>query len=197
MTDKRELFLDAKLRTGGFYELCIQVCPSGDNRPIKLYTDFLWSLENIDGPYDNEFNRVSVDLNNYEHKGLLTVDSKLIPFKTFNIREDEPIETGFNWFDISIYTSAIEHVFGDNYKTWTENPNPPKAIIDFFQRTMKELYKIYPFKLGFIDFEVSGQYYLDDLKGKIDNWTKTRFYVGQENIELIADENKGVVTIIE
>ena len=154
-------------------------------------------MDNVDGPYDNEFNRATIDITNYEHKGLLTVDKRIIPFKTFNIREYEPIETGFNWFDISIYTSAIEHVFGDNYKTWTENPNPPKAIIDFFHWTMKELHKIYPFKLAFIDFEVSGQYYLDDLKGKINNWTKTKFYVGQENIKLIADENKEIVTVIE
>lgn len=196
MTDKKNLFLDDKLRTGGFYELCIQVCPSIDNEPIKLYTDFLWSLDNVEGPYDNEFNRTTIDIK-YEHRGLLTVDNKLIPFKTFNIREEEPIETGFNWFDISIYTSAIEQVFGDKHKTWTENPNPPKAIIDFYHWTMRELYKIYPFKLAFIDFEISGQYYLDDLKGKIENWTKTRFYVGQENIKLIADENKEMVTVIE
>ena len=197
MTDKKEIFLNKDLRTGGFYELCIQVCPSSDNDPIKLYNDFLWSLDNVEGPYKSDFNKTTVNIENYEHEGILKLDKYFIPFKTFHIREESPIETGFNWFDISIYTSSIETIFGKEYNTWTENPNPPKAIIDFFHWTMKELYKVYAFKLAFIDFEISGQYYLDDLKGKIENWTKTRFYVGQENIKLVADENKEVVTVIE
>jgi len=29
---------------------------------------------------------------------------------------------------------------------------------------LKALYKIYPFELAMLDFEVSGQYYFDDLK---------------------------------
>jgi hypothetical protein len=197
MADKKELFLNESLRTGGFYELSIQVCPSIDNHPIKRYTDFLWSLDNVDGPFDNEFRKTSIDIANLEHQGLIALENKVIPFRTFNIREDEPIETGFNWFDIYFYTAAIEQIFGSEYKTWTENPKPPKAITDFFHWTMKELYKIYPFQLALIDFEVSGQYYLNDLKGKKINWTNTKFYVGQENIKLIADENKELVTVIK
>jgi hypothetical protein len=197
MTDKKDLFLDDKLKTGGFYELCIQVCPSIDNQPIKLYTDFLWSLDKVEGPYDNEFRKTSIDISNLEHRGLLTLENKYIPFRTFNIREDEPIETGFNWFDIYFYTTAIEEIFGRDYKTWTENPNPPKAITNFFHWTMKELYKIYPFQLAFIDFEVSGQYYLHDLKTKLINPTNTKFYVGRETIDLIKHENKDFVISIE
>jgi hypothetical protein len=44
MTEQRDIFLDKDLRCGGFYELAIQVCPSTNNDPIKLYTDFIWTL---------------------------------------------------------------------------------------------------------------------------------------------------------
>ena len=196
MVDEKEIFLDESLKTGGFYELSIQVCPSIDNQPIKLYTDFLWSLDNVDGPYDNEFSKTSLEVANLEHRGLMTLENKLIPFRTFNIREDEPIETGFNWFDIYFYTAAIEQIFGNEYKTWTETPNPPKAFTDFFHWTMNELYKIYPFQLALIDFEVSGQYYLSDLKEKTIDLTTTKFYVGHDNIKLITEENKKLVTVI-
>jgi hypothetical protein len=82
---------------------------------------------------------------------------------TYNIREDEPIETGFNWFDICFYTAAIEKVFGAEYQTWSENPKVPKQLTDFFTSILKALYKIYPFELAMLDFEVSGQYYFEDL----------------------------------
>jgi hypothetical protein len=83
---------------------------------------------------------------------------------TYNIREEEPVETGFNWFDICFYTAAIEKVFGSEYQTWTENPKVPITLKKFFTTVLKQLYKIYPFQLAILDFEVSGQYYLDNLK---------------------------------
>lgn len=97
--------------------MCLQVCPSIDQRPIQFYTDYIWTLDNVDGPYDSEFNRIAVDIEQFEHQGILTLGEYSIPFKTFNIREQEPIETGFNWFDISFYTAAIESIFGQEYQT--------------------------------------------------------------------------------
>jgi hypothetical protein len=117
---------------------------------------------------------------------------------TYNVRETEPIETGFNWLDVCFYTVAIEHVFGAEYLTWTENPKVPKELSDFFKDTMKHLYRIYPFKLAILDYEVSGQYYLDDLgKPLSNNWQTSAFYVGQDKFEQIANENKKLVTKIE
>ena len=151
-------------RTGGFYELAIQVCPSADNEPIKLYTDFIWTLKNVDGPFDVNNNSITIDIVNIQHLGILHLDNYSIPFMTYNIREEEPVETGFNWFDICFYTAAIEKVFGSEYQTWTENPKVPITLKKFFTTVLKQLYKIYPFQLAILDFEVSGQYYLDNLK---------------------------------
>lgn len=198
MADTRGLFFDKELRTGGFYELSIQVCPSTDNEPIKLYTDFIWKLKNVEGPFDNDFKSISVDIQNIEHKGILHLDDYVIPFMTYNIREDEPIETGFNWFDICFYTAAIEKVFGSEYLTWTENPKVPVQLKNFFTTTIKKLHEIYPFQLAIGDFEVSGQYYLENLSTELNNeWLVSKFYVGQENYNKVSEPNKKFVTKIE
>ena len=155
MTKLKDIFLDKDLRCGGFYELAIQVCPSIDNNPINLYTDFIWTLNNVSGPFDEDFKKIETNIENFQHRGLIRLENFDIPFMTYNIREDEPIETGFNWFDICFYTAAIEKVFGSEYETWTENPKVPKQLTDFFTSVLKALYKIYPFELAMLDFEGS------------------------------------------
>lgn len=198
MTELKDIFLDKDLRCGGFYELAIQVCPSIDNDPIKLYTDFIWTLNSVSGPFDEDFKTIQTDIENFQHRGLIRLGNFDIPFMTYNVRETEPIETGFNWFDICFYTAAIEHVFGSEYQTWTENPKVPKELTNFFTKTLKDLYKIFPFELAMLDFEVSGQYYLDDLtKPLTNNWTTSNFYVGQKEYDLIATENRKFVKRIE
>ena len=191
MTNKNDILFDKELRSGGFYELTIQVCPSANNEPIKLYTDYIWTLENIYGPFDVNYNSIPIDIQNIQHLGVIHLDDYAIPFMTYNIREDEPVETGYNWFDICFYTTAIEKVFGHEYKTWEENPKVPKELTDFFTRTLKDLHKLFPFQLAMIDFEISGMYYFDDLKKTLkNNWINSNFYVGRENFDLIAPENR-------
>ncbi|MDP1816784.1 MAG: hypothetical protein Q8K92_20185, partial [Leadbetterella sp.] len=185
------------------YELLIisnvfQTHSSADNEPIRLYTDFLWSLKNVEGPFDVNNNSIPVDIVNIQHIGILHLDIYAIPFMTYNIREDEPLETGFNWFDICFYTAAIEKVFGSEYKTWTENPKVPIELKKFFTTMLKQLYKIYPFQLAILDFEISGQYYLDNLKTPLrDGWTPSSFFVGKDDYELISVDNRKFVTKIE
>ncbi|MFT3902917.1 MAG: hypothetical protein QM727_07065 [Niabella sp.] len=197
MTELKTIFLDKDLRCGGFYELAIQVCPSIDNDPIKLYTDFIWALNNVSGPFDEDFKNIKTDIENIQHRGLIKLGNFDVPFMTYNIRETEPIETGFNWFDICFYTAAIEQVFGSEYQTWTENPKVPEQLTDFFTSILKGLYKIFPFKLAILGFEVSGQYYLADLKSKTNTWAYSAFFVGQSTYDLIAVENRKYVKTIE
>lgn len=198
MNQLKEIFLDNNLKVGGFYELAIQVCSSLENNPIKLYTEFIWSLKNVEGPFDKSFKLIEVDVENVQHNGMLNLENYNIPFLTYNIREDEPIETGYNWFDICFYTAAIEKVFGSEYQTWSDNPNVPKELADFLHKVLKQLYEIYPFQLAIIDFEVSGQYYFDNLKKSvINNWSNASFYVGDSLYESIMLENRKYVTKVE
>ncbi|TWI07277.1 hypothetical protein IP98_02979 [Flavobacterium cauense R2A-7] len=198
MKNLKELFINKSLKSGGFYELSIQVCESSNNLPIQLYTDFVWSLENVLGPFNKEFDKIEINLKNIEHNGIVKFNNKYIPFLTFNIREESPVETGYNWFDICFYSSAIESIFGEEYTTWSENPKSPVEIDEFFKFTLKNLYNIFPFKLAIIDFEASGQYYLNDLKDKIElMWNHPKFYIGKENYKLILESNKKFCSIIE
>ncbi|NHM08329.1 hypothetical protein G4D82_13960 [Flavobacterium sp. CYK-4] len=198
MTKSSDILLDKEIRTGGFYELAIQVCHSIDNEPIRHYTEFIWSLENVIGPFDVNNNPIPVDIANIQHIGVLQLENYAIPFMTYNIREEEPIETGFNWFDICFYATAIEKVFGAEYQTWTENPKVPEQLKMFFAKTLKELYKIYPFQLAILDYEVSGQYYLDNLKTPLTyGWTPSSFFVGKDNYKHISKDNRKFVSIIE
>lgn len=89
----RDIFLHKDLRCGGFFELAIQVCPSIDNQPIQLYTDYVWSLDNVKGPYDDNFNPIQTNIEQFGHRGLIRLGKYEIPFMTYNVRETEPIET--------------------------------------------------------------------------------------------------------
>jgi hypothetical protein len=91
MIKSNDILLDKDLRTGGFYELAIQVCPRADNEPIKLYTDYIWTLRNAYGSFDANHSSISIDIENIQHNGVLRLDRYAIPFMTFNIREDEPM----------------------------------------------------------------------------------------------------------
>ena len=197
MTDRKELFLNKDLRCGGFYELCIQVCPSIDTKPIHLYTNHFWTLANIEGPFDDDFNTIQIPNDYYQLQGLLTLHNFVIPFKIFNIREQESVESGFNWFDISFYTATLDDVFGLENKHWSESDSCPQILQDFLVDTMKHFYSIYKFQLAFIDFEISGQYYLHNLKGELNNWTNTKFFVGQDKYAVIKEDYKKFVTIVK
>ena len=197
MKNTKNIFLDKNLRAGGFYELAIQVCPSADTEPIKLYTDFIWTLKNVEGPFDINHNSIKIDISNIQHSGILHLDNYAIPFMTYNLQEEQPIGARFNWFDICFYTAAIEKVFGPEYQLWTGNPKIPEALEKFFLATLKQLYKIYPFQLAILDFEVSGQYYLEDLKMPLTgNWTTASFFVGEDNYQHISAINRKFVTKI-
>ncbi len=199
MANTKDLFLDEELRAGGgWYELSIQVCPCANDEPINLYTEHIWKLENVEGPYDYKYNLLTPNIENIEHKGVLNLGNFAIPFMTYNIREDEQIETGFNWFDICFYTTAIERVFGSEYQMWNRNPKIPKPLDVFIKKTSKDLYRLYPFQLAMLDFEVSGCYYLNDLKENLlGDSTSSAFFVGMENYNLINEDNKRFVTKLD
>jgi hypothetical protein len=196
VTEIKDIYLNKELRVGGFYELSIQVCPSSNIEPIKSYTEYLKSLENVDGPFDRNFELTNIEIEYFEHEWILNLENISIPFKTYNIHENEPIETGFNWFDIYFYTETIEKLFGEEYKTWDKNPKCPNELTDFFNKTITDLNNIYKFQLAMIDFEISGQYYLADLNKDLNNLTNSKFFVNEENAHLISERNKRIVKII-
>lgn len=196
MNKKKEIFLNEELRCGGFYELCIQVCPSSNMEPIKKYTDYIKSLSNIEGPFNEDFELVNTNIENFVHQWILNINKYSIPFKTYNIHENNPIETGFNWFDVSFYTSTIEKVFEIKNQNWTENPKCPELLNEFLRKIMYDLNDIYKFKLAMIDFEISGEYYLSDLTTDFKNWTNSKFFINSRETHLILEKNIKYIEII-
>ena len=194
MTDK-ELITDKNLCAGCYLELAIQVCKSSETEPVKKYFDFLWKLKDIKGPFDNDYNEI--DKYSYIQNGILDIENYKIPFTTFNIREESPIETGFIWFDFTFSESAIQKIFGEEFEITGTNSKNPEILINFLKNLMEKLYAKFPFELAIIGVEVSGQYYLQDLETEMENQPNLKFYVGKDKIEKIAESNKNLITIIE
>jgi hypothetical protein len=90
--DNKALFLNKDLRCGGFYELSIQVCKAEEVNPIIDYTNYIWTLENVEGPYDINFNKTEIDVEGWQHQGLLKLNEYIIPFKTYYIHEESEEE---------------------------------------------------------------------------------------------------------
>jgi hypothetical protein len=198
MKTAKDILCNDDLRGGGFYELSMQVCPSASNEPVKRYIDFIWARPDIEGPFDISCNPITPDIENMQHYGVLHAGNYSIPFFTCNIREDEPVETGFNLFDICFYTTAIEKVFGPEYQTWSENPKVPHELNSFFAATLKQLYSIHPFLLAVLGFEVCGQYYMDYLSTPLTfSPALPRFFVGQDHYAAVATDNRPFVTNVE
>lgn len=195
-TSIKEVFQNKDLRTGGFFELCIQVSNSSNNDIIQNYFDYFWNLPNIEGPFDENLNSVNKKLD-YRLEGILNIGEKTIPFINFNIREENPIETGSYWFDISFYISTIERVYQLEPTNWDEESNCPEELSDYLIQLMKKLNAISSFKLALLDFEISGEYRLEELnKSDLVNWSNSKFYIGNENLKAISNENLKYIEII-
>jgi hypothetical protein len=194
----KEIFLNRELRTGGFYELAIQVCHSVETKPIEAYTNFIWNLKNIEGPFDSNFNKIEIDFKNNMHSGILHLGNLAMPFMTYNVQE-EPIKTQYYWFNLEFPNAAIEHLFGEKYvETWEKTLKLPRPLDDFIMECVGNLYAIHKFQMALVGFEVSGSYYLEELKVDTSHSQRPRrFYVGKEDYVLLADSNKKFAHIVE
>lgn len=196
----KSVFLDKEFKGGDFYELSMKITQSVDNNVVKIYTDYIWNLDNVYGPYDSDFNLIQTDVTIFQHNGVLRLDDYYIPFMTFCINDSESNEKGNTVFDICIDTTAVVRIFGSEYELWMGS-DVPKQLSDFFYSIAKQLYKCYPFQLGILGWEVSsGRYNLDYLTSNrlstvvIDN---VSFFVGKEAYNALLDFNKQYITIVD
>ncbi|MFV0191227.1 hypothetical protein OBK29_15060 [Empedobacter falsenii] len=191
-----EMFKNQDLRTGGFFELCIQVSESSKNDIVQKYFDFFWNQPNVEGPFDNDLKPINKIID-YRLEGILNIENVKIPFINFNIKEENPIETGSYWFDISFYITTIEKLFQIEPQNWDEKSNCPKELLEYLLQLMKKLYEIHPFKLALLDFEISGEYRIEDLKNlDFVNWSNSILYIGKENLDKVNEENLKYVKIL-
>lgn len=190
-----EIFFDENIQESSFYELAIQVSEDKNTKISLKYAQYIWSLNEVEGPLDAEGNLVEFDVEKYYHDGIVQLGKHIIPFR-LNVDKEEP---GSYWFGICFYSDAITKVFGSKYKTYTEFPVVPNAITKFFVKLMKELNSIHPFLLALVGSEVSGQYYLRNFANDMsDNIiSNCLFYVSSKNFKTICEENKKYFTVID
>ena len=181
----KELFLDNNIRLGGFFELSIQTIPDINIDSIRIYGEHIWKLGKIDGPYDSMFAKSNFNAKDDCHEGILHLESHSIPFISYGIRCDKSNPLDADWFDICFYTSTIEKVFGKEYCTWSEHPNIPTEISQFFSETAKYLYQLQPFQMAISGFEVSGSCSLPELISTPFDFSNCNLYIGREQAELI------------
>lgn len=203
MLEKKDLFLNRDLRSGEFFELAICVCPSSNPLPLHDYIQHLWSLEELEGPYDNDFNLEPIEFERIGQSGLLNIEGFTIPVNNYIIKEEEEEEdpntsSANNWFDIGFYESAIDLVAGEEFQTWKENAIPPEQIIRFFKKIAAQLYQVFPFELAHIGWEASGVYELVHLGKdlKLSKESGTMFLIGKENLRKVHPNNLEAVDIV-
>ena len=190
MREIRDIWNNSDIRCGGFYEMAIQVSDNKSIEPIRKLTKAVFNIDFINGPYDNDFNNTQIDLEYFENIGLIKIENKFLPFKTYHISEEG--DDGNNWLDISIYTGILEEILGKEYKTWDTNSKLHEGVDKLLVDLLKVINSRFKIKLGILGFEVSGMY---DLEWLMDNELKnadishTRFYIDSDNFNLINPVN--------
>lgn len=158
----KEIWNNRNLRSGGYYELAMEVSSNKEIKPVRALTKRLFQLDFISGPFNSEFKEIDLDLEYFDNLGSIQIQDKLVPFKTFSFPEDGV--DGSNWLDISIYTAIYEEILGKEYQTWASDGKRHEAFDKLLIKILNELNTIHKIRVGIIGFEISGTYYLQTLK---------------------------------
>ena len=124
--------------------------------------------------------------------GYIEIEDKKVPFKTFNIPEEG--EGGSNWLDICIYTAIYEEILGKEFQTWAIVGKWHEGFDKRLIQILEELNSIQKIRIGVIGFEISGMYYLQNLKEKEltpNDISHTKFFVNK--YEQLKGNNWAVV----
>ena len=198
MKEVIEIWNSDKYKCGGFYEIAMQIENNENSKKVEKLLENLFQIGNISGPFDNNFKNKKLDLEYFENVGILEINNKKLPFKTHHF----PGDNGINWFDISIYTSMLEKVLGNEYQTWNINGNETKfheeldRILINILRTLNTKCKI---QLGILGFEVSGMYELESLLKKElteNDVAFSRFFINKSELHKINLKNKSKIIIL-
>lgn len=193
MNLEKIIFLDKTIRCGGFFELSIQVEPSTKADIIGLYKTYLWNLENIDGPYDESYNKAVWSPDSYREEGIMHLGEKFIPFKTHYIQEQDPPNT--QWFDVSLYTATVDRVFHQVRTQDPFEPAIPGELDAFLTNLALGFFKVHPFELAYIGFEIAQDYQLEDLKsGALPINSAQHFFIAEKDLADVSSVYHKLVT---
>lgn len=195
MRTAKEICQDKNARTGGVYELAIEV---GDNRskaPVVALVNALFSLPFVQGPFDKKMEVAELDVDYFDHAGYLEIEGKELPFVLFFISEEGA--EGSNWLDISFYTGTYEEVLGAEYQTWSVDAKWHQGVDDLLLQILRHLNSVYTIRLGLMGYEISGIYSLQWLQENelgVDRYHHDTFFVNKG--EVLQGKNHEQVTYI-
>lgn len=192
MLSKKELFAIIPDEFSGYYELSIQVKENGLMNPFLDYNNYWWNQDEVEGPFDADFNQISLPSDQTNFNGMLTLGDFHLPFKTsYNPwiwASDDDVKS--YKYTISFSSELIELVFGEAHTVWKTAKNSPQVLQSYLEKTLRELYKISPFEIAVIGFEIRELASLELLiQGSTDD-TDSSFYVDPLVHLSINDANK-------
>ena len=189
----KDIWNNKELRCGGYYELAMEVSSNKEIEPVKELTKQVFQCDFVHGPFNSNFELVELDLEYFDNLGYIEIEDKKVPFKTFNVPEEG--NEGSNWLDICVYTAIYEEIFGDEYQTWSTEGKWHKGYDNQLIRILNRLNSIYKIRIGVIGFEISGMYYLQNLRHKElteNDVSHTKFFVNKD--EDLKSNNWNMVT---
>jgi len=197
MTTAKEIWNNKDLRCGGFYELSIQVSDNQSGDPIKLLAKTIFEMDFVKGPFDDQFNKVELDLEYGNNLGYLVIEGKQLPFQTYFMLLEGDGE--YHWLDISIHTAMLENVLGEEYKTWTLDAKWHKGLDDLLMDILKQLNHVFNIQMAMIGFEVSTMYGIDWLINnelQDHDISHTKFFVNKADIPKLNPGNSEKVNLL-
>lgn len=155
---------------GGFYELAIQVGPTGNDVAIADLLKTFWMLPNITGPYEtNEIEPtdkpvVTADPDERHYYGFTQLsDGHTVVCGTYVVKETcEP--GGSDWVLLYVPAQDLQSKLGSSDKC-TKNIGEVELapLVDFLVEAAGVAFNVAEFKLGLIGFEVSGETYAETI----------------------------------
>lgn len=173
---KRQYFTKDDVWNGGFYELAIEIGPTSDQR-LKTVLTTVWSHPTLQGCYrdptkePDEQQRLDPQSNKVELEGHLHGIARLpngiqVACGTCTVRE----ENGSDWLDLYIPMGALSegyevraYPFGEKGE-YSEDWQRP--VEDWLVAIGHHVFSQVKFALALIGFEVSGEYYAEEIENQ-------------------------------
>lgn len=156
----RDTFVCDENWFGSYYELAIELGPTGDDERLCTALEHVWSLPQLRGSWiaksDFDLQSSPIECRDgivFSRYGVITLTSEIsVGCVTHTVREPD----GSDWLDLCIPTGMLGHCYDVQYPLDCAT-NPWMVQIDrLFAQMAASVFRSIPFQLAIIGEEVSG-----------------------------------------